>query len=124
MISTSSKVAADRMDDQRRRTTRSAVLWWTLTLLIFSVLALFLLGPRLQNPAIDGVLSYWHERYMPVTIVGFICAYGLVFRWYWRDFRETGDPWILVRLSAYLVLAIVPLVFLSWKSILSTAGPQ
>lgn len=89
----------------------------TLILLVFSLLGLFVLGPLLQSPTIDGVLSYWHERYLPVTILAFVSAYGLLIRWKWRDFRETGDPWHLLRPLMYLVLLAIAVAFLSWKAI-------
>src|SRR4030095_7000286 len=49
-------------------TRRSAVLSWTLVLLVFSLLAFIVVGPLLRNPTIDGVLSSWRERdYTPAT---------------------------------------------------------
>jgi hypothetical protein len=99
------------------------VLSRTLILLVFSLLGLFVLGPLLQSPTIDGVLSYWHERYLPVTILAFVSAYGLLIRWKWRDFRETGDPWHLLRPLMYLVFFAIVVAFFAWKAISGIAGP-
>lgn len=101
----------------RQSTPRFAVLSRTLILLVFSVLALFVVGPALRIPAIDGVLSYWHERYLPVAIVALVSASGLFGWWRWRDFRETGDPWHLLRPLMYLVCFAIAVAFLAWKSI-------
>jgi hypothetical protein len=109
------------MDAPRRGTKIFEVLSWTLIVLIVSLSAFFVLGPLLRNPTVDAILSYWHERYLPATILALTFALGIVFRWVWRDFRETHDPWTLLRLSAYLLFAIVLLVFLSWQMIFAMA---
>ena len=110
-------------DEQRSGTKRSAVLSWTLVLLVLSLLAFIVVGPLLRNPTIDGVLSYWRESYYPAltAFLALIFVLGLQLRWHWEDFRETGDPWSLLRPAAYLMAAIIVVLFFSWKAIFGTA---
>jgi hypothetical protein len=109
-------------DDQRSGTKRFAGLSWTLILLVLSLLAFIVVGPLLRNPTIDDVLAYWREwYYAPAAFLALIFAIGLTLRWNWEDFREKGDPWNLLRPLTYLVIAIIVVLFLSWKAIFGTA---
>jgi hypothetical protein len=108
--------------DERSGTQRFAVLPWTLILLVLSLLAFIVVGPLLRNPTIDGVLSYWREwYYAPAAFLALIFVIGLTLQWNLEDFRERGDPWSLLRPLTYLVVAIVAVVFFSWKAISGTA---
>lgn len=85
-----------------------SVLSWTLILLVSSLLIFIVVGPLLRNPTVDGVLSHWREwYYAPTVFLAFVFALGLGLRWTWQDYRETGDPWNLLRVLFYLVFAII-----------------
>ena len=107
--------------DQRSGTKRFAVLSWTLILLGLSLLACLVLGPLLRNPAIDGVLSSWRERYsLPATSLTAVFVLGFYLQLQWRELRETGDPWRLPRMLMWLVFAIIFFIFFllsSWEAI-------
>lgn len=95
-----------------------AVLSWTLVVLVLSLLAFIVVGPLLHKPAIDGVVAYWQERYYrPVTTFTTVFVLGLVVRLIWKEFRETGDPWHLLRVLMYLTLAISLIAVLVWEAV-------
>jgi hypothetical protein len=105
-----------KTDHQPSHTKTFAVLSWTLVILVLSLLALIVVGPLLRNPAIDDVLSYWREwYYAPAAFLTLIFTLVLTLRWNLEAFGESGDPWWLMRPSAYLLIAIIVVVFLSWK---------
>jgi cytochrome bd-type quinol oxidase subunit 2 len=109
-------------DDQRSGTKRSAILSWTLILLVLLLLAFIVVGPLFRSPTIDRALSYWHQSYLPAltAFLALTVVIGLTLRWNWEDFRETGDPWNLLRPAFYLMAVIVVVVFLSWEAIVGT----
>ena len=99
-------------------TTTFALLSWTLVVLVLSLLAFIVVGPLLHKPAIDGVVAYWQERYYrPVTTFTAVFVLGLVLRLTWREFRATGDPWQLVRVLMYLMLAISLIAVSMWEAV-------
>ena len=108
---------ADEALEQPSGTARS-VLSWALVLLV-SLLAFALLAPRLRNPTLDGLLSdWWQSPYPLLTIsVALLLVLGMQLRWHWEDFRETGDPWNLLRPATYAVLAIIVVLFFLWRAI-------
>lgn len=107
-MAASFRLASAAREDEGPSDTTVAVLSWTLILLVSSLLIFIVVGPLLRNPTVDGVLSYWRERYYAPTIfLALVLALGLGVRWIWQDYRETGDPWNLLRIVFYLVFAII-----------------
>jgi hypothetical protein len=116
------KFSDPRTGEHAGGTRKSAILSWTLVLLVLSLLAFVVVGPLLGNPTIDRVLSYWHESYYPAltSFLALIVVIGLSLRWNWEEFRETGDPWSLLRPAFYSMAVIIVVIFLSWKAIFGT----
>jgi hypothetical protein len=110
-------------DEQRSGKKTFAVLSWMVVLLVLLLLAFIVLGPLLRNPTIDGVLSRWSESSYPLltAFLALVFLIGLQLRWHWEDFHETGDPLSLLRPAAYLMGAIIVVLFFSWKAIFGTA---
>lgn len=108
--------------DELRGTRTFAVLSWTLVVLVLSLLAFIVVGPLLHEPAIDGVVAYWQERYYrPVTTFTALFVLSLVLRVTWKEFRETGDPWQLLRALMYLTLAVSLITVFVWEAVFGGA---
>lgn len=120
----SSVVQADEAEERQAGRTRSDVVAWTLLALVFAVLAFLVVGPSLRIPAVDRALAYWQESHYPaiVTFAALVFGLGVQSWWRWLDFRESGDPWDLLRPAIYVVSALAVVLFFSWRAICGAMG--
>jgi hypothetical protein len=71
-------------------------------------LGLLVVGPLLQDPRIDSTIDQWRVKYFSaVAFVTIALAWLYTFRLNWQRYRETGDPFHLLRIVLYPLLAIV-----------------
>jgi|SRR5688572_3521054 hypothetical protein len=84
------------------------ILSWVLIVLVLSFLLFIVVGPLLQDPRIDDTIDHWREKYFSAAAFVTIALAWLYSLWLnWQRYRETGDPYHLLRIVLYTVLAIV-----------------